>query len=162
MEFDLSTIDWYMELIKDEKKEINKLKEIRDGRIKKLKESYKEKADKIQSNIDSKMESIRNYLIENDIKMKKAKTQTKFEGLSGNFIIKYPKSKIKYNKKKLLQKAISECKTEYIKSKTKQSFDWAKYKKNLEIRDDKVINKNTGEVISMLSVEVEPERWEVK
>jgi len=163
MEFNLSTVDWYIQQIKEQEEEIAKLKEIRDGRIAMIEHDYKQKADKIQADIDDKMASVRNWLKDNQEHLNtKAKTQAKFEGLSGEFVIKHPKEKIKYNKSKLLEKAEQEGRTEYIKVKTSKSFDWAAYKNNLEIRGGRVVDTTNGEVVDILEVEVEPERWEVK
>ena len=161
-EFNLGTIDWLIQQIKDDRRAIEQLEKIKNDRIEQIKESYNDKVNKVESGINSKMESIRNYLLENDVKMVEAKTQTKFEGLSGEFVIKYPKSKIKRDDKQLLEYFKQNKKDEFIKSKIVEKPDWTAYKKQLEIRGDKVVDTTTGVVVNVLEVEVEPEKWEVK
>lgn len=76
------------------------------------------------------------------------KTQYKVALLCGDVILKKAKKDYDKDTNKLLQWALENNLVEFVK--TKQEFDWAKFKDTLEIIEDGVIiNKETGEVMNM-------------
>ena len=76
------------------------------------------------------------------------KTQFKVSLLCGDVILKKADKDYDKDPKKLLQWALENNLAEFVR--TKQEFDWAKFKATLEIIDDGVIiNKETGEVMNM-------------
>lgn len=76
------------------------------------------------------------------------KTRYKVALLCGDVILKKAKKDYDKDTNKLLQWALENNLVEFIK--TKQEFDWAKFKDTLEIIEDGVIiNKETGEVMNM-------------
>lgn len=76
------------------------------------------------------------------------KTQFKVSLLCGDVILKKADKDYDKDPKKLLQWALENNLAEFVR--TKQEFDWAKFKATLEIVDDGVIiNKETGEVMNM-------------
>lgn len=76
------------------------------------------------------------------------KTQFKVSLLCGDVILKKADKDYDKDTKKLLQWALENNLAEFVR--TKQEFDWAKFKATLEIIDDGIIiNKETGEVMNM-------------
>ena len=76
------------------------------------------------------------------------KTQFKVSLLCGDVILKKADKDYDKDPKKLLQWALENNLAEFVR--TKQEFDWAKFKATLEIIDDGIIiNKETGEVMNM-------------
>lgn len=76
------------------------------------------------------------------------KTQYKVALLCGDVILKKAKKDYDKDTNKLLQWALENDLAEFVR--TKQEFDWAKFKATLEIIDDGIIiNKETGEVMNM-------------
>jgi hypothetical protein len=77
---------------------------------------------------------------------KESKTQFKVSVISGDVILKKATTTLDYDKAKLLKWAKDNKLTDYIK--TKEEFDWAKYKGILEISGDTIIDTTTGEVVT--------------
>lgn len=76
------------------------------------------------------------------------KTQFKVSLICGDVILKKADKDYDKDPKKLLQWALENNLAEFIR--TKQEFDWAKFKASLEIIEGGVIiNKETGEVMNM-------------
>lgn len=77
-----------------------------------------------------------------------AKTQYKVSLLCGDVILKKADKDYDKDVNKLLQWALENNLSEFVR--TKQEFDWAKFKSTLEIIDDGIIiNKETGEVMNI-------------
>lgn len=76
------------------------------------------------------------------------KTQFKVSLICGDVILKKADKDYDKDPKKLLQWALENNLAEFVR--TKQEFDWDKFKATLEIIEDGVIiNKETGEVMNM-------------
>ena len=76
--------------------------------------------------------------------------------------MKKPKMVFNYDKKKLLEKAEQLQMNDYIK--TKKEFDWAKFKKNLVIQGNNIVDKENGEIIDLegLGVTEKPAEFKVE
>lgn len=92
--------------------------------------------------------------------IKGTKTQKVYSLPDGKLVLKLAKTEFVKDEEKLL----SHIKTndlKYLKSKTVESVDWASYKKILEIKENRVINKDTGEILDCIRVEETPPIFEI-
>ena len=89
------------------------------------------------------------YIKRDDVPAKDTKTQMSLKLPSGT--IKFIKSKLDYDRDD--DELLEYCKenaTDFIK--IKESVNWVEFKKHLEIKNDIVINKDTGEIIDGINV----------
>lgn len=132
---------------------------------------YKEKADKLKFELDSRLLKIDNkkdwilFNLKNSVKAakdkKETKTQFKKSYLSGDIIIK--KAATKLLKPELTEEEIETKFPNYKKEKTEITLDWAALKTDLKIVDGKVICVPMGKDVStLISTEVTSESVSVK
>lgn len=156
--------DWALDKIRDSKAEYSRFKMVVDAKIDQLMAAMEKQEKEMQREIEffqSKLEEYFNTLDEKSVK--ETKTLRKYKLPSGTLKVKKGKWDFKYSKNDLLEHARAEGKKEYIK--VKEDFDWAKFKKELEITENhNIINKLTGEILDIkgLSVEEKPAEFEVE
>jgi hypothetical protein len=119
---------------------------------------YREKIEEYNNNIQKAEDSLKEQLFRSipDADFKETKTQFNYRFPSGSFIKKKPSKSIKLRS----DYKESEIPKDFIK--IKKSVDWINFKKNLIINDDKIINKNTGEIIESCEIETKPEEFRIK
>ncbi|HHX61110.1 MAG TPA: hypothetical protein GX707_10425 [Epulopiscium sp.] len=157
----LAHADRLVEQIKENMVERERFNKLAQERIKVINEQLEHKTSKLDEWIEQcKFELLQ---IANISKTKETKTQRKLELLAGDVIIKKATTKLKNDNAAILE-ALKDERADLVKEKVTYSLDWATYKKELEIMDNLIINKNTGEVVEIEGLEVEevPERLEVK
>lgn len=96
---------------------------------------------------------------------KESKSMWKYKLTSGQLIKKKPTKTIKCLDKEsaMLEYVIMNAHDEYIK--TKQELNWQGLKNDLEIKDDLIINKKTGEILddnTSIVIDEAPEKFEIK
>ena len=106
--------------------------------------------EKLESNIK---QALNIYL--DSVEMKETKTQFSYQLPSGKIIKKKPQSILRA-KDTLIDKVSKEYKKIEIK------LNWAEYKRNLEVVDGNVIDKETGEVIEDVEIETKEEEVQIK
>jgi hypothetical protein len=155
-------IDAAIARIKNRNQEIDRLNKILEERIEMLKLEAQTKIDRIQKQNDYEMSMIASVIKDNPNK-KETKTQFKVSFISGDVVIKKPEEKI--NKPKIEEKVLTtdDRLSDYIKTKEVKELNWDILKSKLIIKDNKVINTETGEEYTdIVPITTIPERIEVK
>lgn len=157
----LAHADRLVEQVKGAREAKQRFTKLAQERIKAINEQLEQKTNKL----DEWIVQIEFELLQvaNISKTKETKTQRKLELLAGDVIIKKATTKLKNDNAAILE-ALKDERADLVKEKVTYSLDWATYKKELEIVDNLIINKNTGEVVKIEGLEIEevPERLEVK
>lgn len=131
----------------------NKIKQIEDA-LKKQKTKYEDEASFFEGKLREYFETV---------KTEETKTLEKYKLPSGQLKKKKESAIFKYDKKKLVEIAEQyENMMDYVK--IKRDFDWAEFKKNLEIKGNTIVNKTTGEIVDIegLEIEIKPEEFKVE
>lgn len=138
--------DEALEQISEIRAEAKRLEMVGTARIQNIEQQLRLKLDSLDSQEQMLIDQLRSYSL--GINFKETKTQKKYKLVSGELVIKKPTVKIEVlDRDKLIQYAENSAQ-DYIK--VKKDVDWAGLKKLLEIDEDKVINKETGEIIGDL------------
>ena len=148
-------MDEKVEEIHEIEKEQAELQALLDSRIQKIKESFQNKFDSLNSRKDYLMTELRSLF--DEVPHKETKTQSKVTLLSGDVVVKKATVKLDYDKKVLLENAEKTGLAEYVKIKEVQDFDWTSLKAKLEIQEDgSIVNTETGEVLEIEGLGVLP------
>lgn len=141
--------------------EKQKFEDLAQARIDTINKQLEGRLSRIDSNINFAMQELLNIARVSDTK--EAKTQYKLELLGADVIIKKAFKKLK-NDNKVILEAIKDTRSDLVKVKETESLDWAKYKEELEITGNVIVNKLTGEIVNIKGLEIEnvAERVEVK
>ncbi|MBG9773031.1 host-nuclease inhibitor Gam family protein [Brevibacillus laterosporus] len=152
-------IDESIERVKELDVEIERLKEIGDERIVKMKEEMKYKIDKLQRKRDWEISNI-TAIVYNSPDKHETKTQYKKTYVSGDVVLK--KATVKLIKPELKEEVIKERLSGYAKTKTE--IDWKSLKNDLVINNNnEVFSKSTGESLSdLIKIEQVPMKTEIK
>lgn len=157
-----NTADWAIERIKEVQEEYNRIENLINMKIQQLQmklQSEKEKLDKERGFFEGHLQD---YFSKQE-NLKETKTQLQLKLPSGKLKLVKATKTFDYDKSKLLKVAEeNQDMQEYIK--IKKDFDWAGFKKQLDIRGDKIIARETGEVIELegLSIIEKPAVFKVE
>lgn len=155
--------DWLIEVTKADIERLNHLSD----QIKEKIETYKNRLkmvekekEFIEGNAKHKLAIYMEHHIDPKL-LKKTKTQVKYQLPTGEIVKKFPKPKIKRDNNKLLDwvKEKEELK-DYIK--VKESVAWGELKKQTEQIGDKVVMKETGEIVEGVELEDREPTIEIK
>lgn len=136
-------------------KEQAELQALLDARVQKIKDSFQNKFDSLNSKKDYLTTEIK--VLFDQVPHSETKTQAKVTLLSGDVVVKKATVELDYDKKVLLENAESTGLTEYITTKEVKDFDWAGLKAKLEIQEDgSIINTETGELMNIEGLSVLP------
>lgn len=150
-----------MKILKESEREKNRLLKNINDEIEILENKGKEVEDE-HYKLSERINNLCQFYIKNEVlkeDLKETKTSLKYKLARGEIILKKPSKKIMKPTKEqetYLIKNYPEFKEEVI------NFKWGEFKKNLEINNDKIINKKTGELINGLQIEETPEEINVK
>ena len=151
--------DWSIEQVLDEQKRLELYEQAVNYKIEKLKDDLLKEKENSEHRTSWLRFKLGEYLKREDVPAKDTKTQLSLKLPSGT--VKFVKAKMDYDKHD--DELLEYCKenaTDFIK--VKESVNWAELKKHLEIKDDMVLNKDTGEIVEGIDVvEVVP-KIEVK
>lgn len=157
---DLSA-DWAIDKIRETNAEYNRFEMVAKAKIQQIQEALQKEQEKRDREVSFFESKLREYF--ESIQVKETKTQKTYKLPSGTLKMKKSSMTFKYDKKKLIEVAEKyDNMTDYIK--IKKDFNWAEFKKNLEIKGNSIINKNTGEILEMEGLEIveKPEEFKVE
>lgn len=153
--------DWAIEKVKRYRADLERKRQLAEEKKRQIDMWLKLEQEKIERNINFFEQKLYEYFIALDPSLlKKTKTQVKYELFSGTLKLKKQNPEIERDKEALLSWLEQNGLTEYIK--TVKEPDWAKLKDNMEIRGDKAIYKETGEIISGVKVTPRPGKFIVE
>lgn len=144
-----------MDEIIEEIKSINahreELKAVCEERVRAITESYQDK-DVLQYTRIRHLEEELKVLMD-VVPKQETKTQYKVSLLCGDVVLKKATKKLDYDKKKLLEWATSNGRTDLINSKTVDEFKWSEFKSSLAIQEgigiDGIVDITTGEMLEI-------------
>ena len=151
--------DWAVKKIGEEQAEFERLKELAELNISRLKERIekeKEQFERRTSYLTALLEEYFETVPPN--RLNKAATQESYKLLSGKLVRKYPSREIKYKDDDLVE-FLKTSAPEYIK--TEQKPMWGEYKKTLTFSDSGAVTAD-GELVPCITVTTTPEKFEVK
>ena len=144
--------------------EINKFKEYKEDAERvislcdKMIAEYKARVEEEQEKLNDYYDKLK-YVLDcymDTVNVKETKTQVSYKLASAKLVRTKPKQTIEKDDSRL----INEVDEQYIK--TTHKIDWAEFKKVLEISGDKVINKETGEIVEGCSVTEKAGEFQIK
>ena len=141
--------DWAIEQVIEEQERFKLYEQAINHKIEKLKEDLLQEKEKSENRTSWLRFKLGEYIKRDDVPAKDTKTQMSLKLPSGT--IKFIKSKLDYDRDD--DELLEYCKenaTDFIK--IKESVNWIEFKKHLEIKNDIVINKDTGEIIDGINV----------
>lgn len=141
--------DWAIEQVIEEQERFKLYEQAINHKIEKLKEDLLQEKEKSENRTSWLRFKLGEYIKRDDVPAKDTKTQMSLKLPSGT--IKFIKSKLDYDRDD--DELLEYCKenaTDFIK--IKESVNWVEFKKHLEIKNDIVINKDTGEIIDGINV----------
>lgn len=151
-------VDEIIEKVKEIQADIDRLEQLCEERIEKIKLEKELKVEKLKKQQEYYL-YVLGYIVKGSPDKKETKTQYKKQFLSGDVIIKKPRVELK--KPEISEDVIKERFADYKKEKIE--LDWKELKKDLVYIDGKVIHTVTGEDMSdVIPVEMIPEKIEVK
>ena len=122
-----------------------KFQVIADGKIKQIEESLKVKSESIDKEVQFMKDQLAGFFT--TCKKKETKTQESYSLLSGKLIMKKATQKIKHDDIKILEWCRQTKSNEFVKEKITKTLDWTKFKANLMINGEVIINSETGEIV---------------
>lgn len=149
--------DWVIDKIRVLKAEYARKEMVAKNKIAQIEAWLKKQQDETDRQISFFEAKLREYFLNIPEKnLKTTKTQKQYKLPSGTIKLKYRGPEFKRDEEELIKWAEQRGKNEFIK--IKKSFDWATYKKNVLIDNNKAIDAETGEIIDGIAViEREPE-----
>lgn len=135
--------DEVLEQIREIRAETKRFEMIANARIEHINQQLESQIKKLDNEEKFLLGQLRAYSL--GVHLDETKTQKKYKLLSGELIIKKPTVKIEIIDREKLTQYAEESAENYIK--IKKDVDWAGLKKVLDIDGEKVINKETGEVL---------------
>lgn len=150
--------DWALNIIAEERKEAERLKELAKQQI----EEIEMKIKYIEEKSERKTAFLKSCLAQyfETVPHKATKTQETYKLLSGSLIFELPKQNMVKDDDKLLEYFHSNGMKEFIK--IKESPAWEEFKKQLEVIDGNVVDTATGDVIDAVKVEESAGIFDVK
>ncbi|MBO7712397.1 MAG: host-nuclease inhibitor Gam family protein [Methanobrevibacter sp.] len=153
--------DWAVTKIKEEKVQIERLKQIALNQIVELQNKMVELDNEYERKTGFLKEQLRNYFNSLDEGKKETKTQFSYRLLNGSLVCKKPQQKINKTDDEAVMEYLAEAgRDEFIKISA--SINWAEFKKQLEITESGVIDKETGEIIPGIEIENVDETFDIK
>lgn len=157
------TADWCLDKIRESKAEYNRFEMVAKEKMFQIEMALKREREKTERETGFFEGKLREYFEKIKANSKDSKTQKSYKLPSGTLKLKKSSITFDYDKEKLLEYAEkNKGMGDYIK--TVKEFKWAEFKKSLEIKDGDIINKETGEIISIdgLGIEEKPEEFIVE
>lgn len=151
--------DWAIKQIKEAEEERDRLVTLAQEQITDLQDRINE----IKRKCDNDTGYLKGLLAQyfQTVPHKDTKTQEQYKLLSGTLVFKKPSQTINHDNEEDILKYLKENDgSDYIK--TKQSVNWAEFKKCLAIVDGKVVDTELGTVVDVLKIEEVPASFSVK
>ena len=150
--------DWQadkaIEDIQELEQEIARLEKLANKKIEQVKASLKSSVDSLQLDIDRQKEAIKYYIMtEPEGKVQNLKTMNKYTLNAGEVRIKKGGYKLltsSFNNDDLIKYLEQTNRKDLIKQTVSFKPDWKEYKSRLELKDNIVIDTETGEVVEFI------------
>lgn len=153
--------DWCLDKIIESKVAFRRFEIAANTKIAQIQHSLKKEQDRVNNEVSFFESKLREYFETVEKFAKETKTMKKYKLPSGELKLTKSKVVLEYDKTKLLDYAEQfedgEM-DEYIK--TTKEFKWAEFKKNLEIKDKYILNKETGEIVEIEGLKLETKQEE--
>jgi phage host-nuclease inhibitor protein Gam len=151
---DDSSADWALDKIREAQAEYRRFEMVVNDKIGQLKEALEIEKERMEKEVGFFEYKLMEYF--QKVPHKATKTQEVYKLPSGRLMKKYRAPKIVRDDDKLVEWLEKNQMLELVK--IKKSADWATLKKETEIVGERVISKNTGEVIAgVTAIEQNPE-----
>ena len=138
-----SSADWALDRIREAQAEYRRFEMVVNDKIAQLQEALEIEKEKMEREVNFFQGKLCQYF--ETVPRKATKTQEVYKLPSGRLVKKYKQPKIERDEEKLVAWLEKNQMPELVK--IKKSADWATLKKETEIVGERVISKNTGEVI---------------
>lgn len=156
---DDKSADWTLKKIAEAKQELDRLEEIANAQIAEISAKIEREREIYEGKTRFLKSCLHGYFL--TVPHKETKTKESYKLLSGSLEMKKETQKIIHDDDTLLEYCKANGLQEYIK--VKESVAWGDLKKQLFIAEDgTVVNKETGDVVDCLGVEVTPEEFDIK
>lgn len=153
--------DRYIREYKELEKEKDKFKEIAKQEKQHIESTLEYKLKRIQEQQQDIEITLKEFAKDRE-DLKEAKTQFKYTSLSGEVVIKKDSTKILKDDKVLdLQQIKKSDFKHFVTVEQKEKLNWADMKRLLVIKDNNIVNSETGEVVKLKGLELEEEKGKV-
>lgn len=165
IENDLSA-DWCLDKIREIQAEYNRFELVAKEKIYQLEMALTREREKMEREAGFFEFKLQEYFISIEVNAKETKTQKSYKLPSGVLKLKKATMFFDYDKNKMLEYVEENWdeawQEQYIK--TVKEFKWADFKKTIEIKDNKIIDKETGKEIKIdgLGIDEKPEVFSVE
>ncbi|RKL63041.1 hypothetical protein DXT63_08580 [Thermoanaerobacteraceae bacterium SP2] len=149
-----SQADWALDKIREARAEYRRFEMVVNDKIAQLQAALEAEKTKMEREVGFFTGKLAEYF--EKVQRKKTKTQETYSLPSGKLVKKYKQPKIVRDEAKLVEWLEKNGMTELVK--IEKSADWATLKKETVIEGERVISKNTGEVIEgVIAIPQNPE-----
>jgi len=153
--------DWAIEKIKRYRAELERKKRLAEEKIRQVQEWIAKEEEKIGRHIGFFEYKLHEYFISLDPSLlKKTKTQSKYELISGSLKIKKRTPEIKRDNQELVNWLEENKLNKYIK--TEKFPIWAELRKKIKIVGNQAVYPETGEIIPGITVEQRPDEFMIE
>lgn len=153
--------DWAISKIKEARADLERKERLAEQKIQETKDWIERERQKTANSTAFFEAKLREYFNSLDKSvLKKAKTQLKYELMSGTLKLKKQPPVIKRDNSVLMEWLLNAGLDNLIR--VKEEPDWSAIKERLELIDDKAVYKDTGEVIPGITVEPQPDKFIVE
>lgn len=149
-----SQADWALDKIRETQAEYKRFEMVVNDKIQQLQEALETEKERMENEVNFFQGKLAQYF--ETVPKKATKTQEVYKLPSGRLVKKYKAPKIVRDDAKLVEWLEANSMDELVKIEKKP--DWATLKKETEVVGERVISKNTGEVIEgVTAIEQAPE-----
>ena len=137
--------DWSLDKIREIQAEYNRFEMVANAKLEQIRAKLESERNKMTNDTEFFECKLREYF--ETVKTRDTKTLKKYSLPSGNLRLTKAKTTFECDKNKTLLDANKKGLNDYIKQT--ESFQWGEFKKILDIKDDKIVNKDTGEIVEL-------------
>lgn len=152
--------DWALQKIAYAKKEYARVEALGLQQIAEVEAKLSTAKAKCDKEIERLTGHLAEYFETVEPRISKGKTKATYKLLNGSLVKKMYKPEPKYDEKELLTWLIAHNRTDMIKVTTKPA--WEAFKRTIAIAGDKVVIKDTGEIVDGVSVSISPDKFVVE
>lgn len=154
---DDDTADWAVAKIAEERTELSRIKDLADEQISRIMEKVRAAEKRYENGTAYLTSKLAEYF--NTVPHKKTKTTESYRLLSGTLKMKLGGVSMQQDDEKLLEYLKASGNVDMIKTTEKPM--WGEFKKNLQIVDGVVVDKNSGEIVEGVEVIEKPDTFSV-
>lgn len=154
---DDETADWAVAKIAEERAELTRIKALADEQISRIMEKVRAAEKRYENGTAYLTSKLAEYF--STVPHKKTKTTESYRLLSGTLKMKLGGVSMQQDDEKLLEYLKASGNADMIKTTEKPM--WGEFKKNLQIVDGVVVDKNSGEIVEGVAVIEKPDTFSV-